>query len=229
MATYSTLRGRVLSLTDQTGVTTTQTVAEIGLEEAMKYVATKVELPSLHKSATYTWGASDTYAELSADFGVSDFETPDVLYVNNIPYDFREYEEWLQLKESPTIDRRNLSTAATVDERPDRVWTMDSSDNIYVNPVSTDNTLLLRYLAAPAAYGDGTGTPELPSFFDGILVAGAQRVVQQYITDPEAPISFYQLFKALDPQIMELDLHLKSKRQHRKIRLARSYRTPRGY
>lgn len=226
MATYSTLRGRVLSLTDQTGVTTTEGVAEIGLEEAMKYVATKVELPALHKTATYTWTASDTEANIVTDFGVSDFETPDVLYVNNIPYDFREYEEWLQLKESPTIDRRNLSTAATVDERPDRVYTIDSSNNIYLNPVATGNVLTLRYFSAPAAYGDGSGTPELPTFFDGILVAGAQRVVQQFIIDPEAPVSFYQLFKALDPQIQELDFHLKSKRQHRKIRISRSYRIP---
>lgn len=226
MATYSTLRGRVLSLTNQTGVTVVETIAEIGLEEAMKYVATKVELPALHKSASYTWLSSDTYADLATDFAVSDFETPDVLYVNEIPYDFREYEEWLQLKASPTINRVNLSSPATVDERPDRVYTIDSSDRIYLDPVSEDDVLLLRYLAAPAAYGDGSGSPELPSFFDGILVAGAQRVVQQYITDPEQPISFYQLFKALDPQIMELDLHMKSKRQHRRIRLARSYRTP---
>jgi len=226
MTIYSALLAKALTLVDSTGVTQAASIGEIALEETMKYVASKVYLSGLVSSATYTYGASDTYVELSADLGISDFETPEHLYVDDVPYVFREWHTWKQLKNSPGARRTDLSSATTNDDRPLRVYTLDPNDRLYIYPISAGNVVDFYYRTSPAAYGDGSGTPEMPALFDSLLVNGAVMYLKEYIREPEQIINPYELFKKLDPQIQELDIHLNSKRSRRQMKLARSYRIP---
>lgn len=227
MSTYTELRDKVLTLTDQVGVTDSSNVAKVGLEEAMKYVASKVYIQALHPTATYTWQDGDTEISILADFGVSDFETPVGLFVDEIPYDYREYFQWLSLRNSPGGQRYYLTDPGTSDERPGRVWTINESDSVEIYPdPRVDDEILLIYRTIPAPFGDGSGSPEIPSLFEGILMSGAELVVKQYVRDPETVLDFYSLFKVLDPHIQELDFHLNSKRNKFQIKLSRSYRIP---
>lgn len=206
-------------------------IAEIALEEALKYVAQKVYLPALVASATYTWGVSDTEASLSSDFGISDFETPVLLLVaenassTGVPYVFREWLEYEQIRAVPGGIRVNLTSATSYDERPDRVYTLNPSNELIAYPIKAGNVLTLYYRKSPAAYSDA-GTPEMPSLFDSILVNGAVMYLKEYIREPEQIINPYKLFKDLDEQIEELDHHLKSQRQRRPMKLSARYRIP---
>lgn len=225
MTTYSTLLDRALKLTDSEDVTQAEAVGQIALEEALKYVASKVYLPDLVASASYTYTDSDTYVDISADLGISDYETPEYLYIDDIPYVYREWHEWKILKNSPGQVREDLSSPLTYDERPNRVYTIDPNNRIYIYPVSEDDVVEFFYRKSPAAYTSG-GTPEMPSLFDSILVNGAVMYIKEYIREPEAIINPYELFSKLDPQIEELDRHLNSKRSKPHIRLSRRYRIP---
>lgn len=223
MATYGTLKDRVLRLTEQIGVVDAGEVAKIALEEVVKYVSTKVVLPQLIGSATYTWQSSDTSASIAADFGVSDYETPVRLYVDDVPYEYREFLVYKDLKSVPLGYRDGISSEDIYDERPQKCWTVNFSNEIELDPVSTGAVLQLYYAKPPASYSDA-GTPELPARFDHILVTGAVLVLKEYLREPEQIIDYYTLFSALDNQIRELDIALNSLRKRNVIKIHPRYR-----
>ncbi|RMH38000.1 MAG: hypothetical protein D6694_12785 [Gammaproteobacteria bacterium] len=225
MATYQTLRDRALALTGNTGVTDITTVAEYGLEEAMKYVASRVYLFDLIKSATYTWQSSDTSVSIegSSGFNASDYSTPVRLYVNDIPYDMLEYFTYKDLKKIPGTERLYVTEIDSVDARPSKAFAINPSKEIELDPVSAGDVLTLYYKKQPAPYGDGTGTPEIPSEYDHILVNGAILYIQAFIEMQEVGqqgvVNIRTLLSALDPDIRELDIELNHKRArtHAKI------------
>ena len=227
MSTYSELLDDVLTLTDQTGVTPATNIAKIGLVRTLKYISSRVYLPDLVPSATYTWGASDTEALLSTDFVVTDYSTPVVLFVNDIPYVYRDYLQWKQLQNSPGKSyRENISSVPTLDERPARCFTIQSNETLYVRPVAEGDVLELFYKKEPGAYGDGSGTPEMPSEWQWLLVDGAIAFVQAWERNQEKILPPAKLFTFLDDSIQELDIALNSQRARGKMRLSHSYRIP---
>lgn len=228
--TYENLRDRALSLTTgSTSVTTLQAVAETGLEESMKYVASKVEIPKLISSATYTWGASDTSANIETDFNITNYQTPELLLVgtstDKIPYQFRPHHAWNILKNLPVDSARELITGTDyTDSRPSRCWSIDKDDNIILTPINEGQILEFYYTIEPSSYGDGTGYPEIPSLFDHILVSGACLFLQHFILQPEQIINPYSLLKNLDEQIQELSIHLNTKYRTFIHKIPKSYR-----
>ena len=233
MATYSTLKSRVLTKLDSTGVTDVGSMVEIGLEEAMRYVASKVSLPGLISSAEYQWQDGDTSASISSDFSVSGFEIPHLLFVKKSaptiddkgkPYDFLEYDTWIQLKAVPSRDRISILTTAINDELPDRSWTIESEDNVIILPLpEEDDYVTLFYYTSPAAYSDA-GTPELTAQFHYILEEGARLIGDHYKKDPDEIIPYPQLLSGIDPLISELHVHLNSRRKRHNYKVAKSYR-----
>lgn len=228
MTTYSTLVSKALILSEQEDVTSAQDVAEIAIIEALKYVATKVYVPELIGSATYTWTSLDTSISLVSDFGVSlsVYAGPARLYVNEIPYDYRDYLVYLDLKNVASGDRVFITQPLTSDENPDRVYTIDLSNNIIPDPEPVDGQdVVFYYHKMPAAYASG-GTPEIAPSFDSLLVNGTVLWLKEWLRDPEQIINPYELFQKLDPQIKEMDLRFASNRRRDHIRLSKSYRIP---
>lgn len=231
MATYAELLADTLSMCDQTGVTPASDIAKIALVRCMKYVAARVYIPALEPSASYVWVDGDTEAALVADFGITltDFISPELLLVNGVPHAYRDYKEWIQLKASPARGYRDsISEAPTLDERPTKSYTLDTSNNIIISPVpNAGDTVQLFYRTPVAAYGDGSGSPEIHTDWDHILVDGAVAWIQAWERNQDEIITPGQIFSALNPQIEEMNNSLNSSRQRRKLRLSASYRIPR--
>jgi hypothetical protein len=141
---------------------------------------------------------------------------------------FRDYIEWTQLKAVPNGYRIGVGAPPTRDERPTHVYTIDQSNNILIEPIpKEDDILTLFYRTPPAAYGDGSGTPEIQTDYEHLLVDGAVSWVQNWERNQDEIVPPGKIFKLLDPAIKEMDDNLNSGRQQRKLRLASSYRIPR--
>ena len=234
--TYSQLRDSALILVDSsTDATDLRQIAQVALEETMKYISQRVELPGLIKSATATWGASTVSIPLGVGgFGITNYDTPNRLYIRldstatapGIPYDFREYLHWLDLSAVPDAVhyRSDSFEVLTGDERPSRCYTIDHSNNLIAAPVAEDNVLTFYYNIAPAAYAD-SGIPELPAAsFDSILVSGAVLVLKEFIREPDVIVDPYTILGSLDKQISQLDSFLNSRRRRRVLNIHSSYR-----
>lgn len=229
---YSQLRDKVLTLCDQTGSTDATAVVQVALEETLKYIASQVELPGLLSSATATWGAATTSLGIVADFVVSDYASPDRLYVKKdaatagygVPYDYVEWLHWNDLKAIPAGDiRSDLWDVNVLDERPNKAWTINFDDEILIEPYATDNVLTLVYFKEPAAYTDG-GFPEIPPKWDYILVNGATLILKEWLREGDIIIDAHSILKALDPQIALMDMEMNSKRQRGNLKISHRYR-----
>lgn len=231
MATYSTLLSNVLTLCDCVGDTGASNVAKIALELTMRLVSSRVYLRGLVGSATYIVVDPDLSVAIGVGgFGITDYSTPNRLYVNAIPYDFREYLDWLDLKSVPNGVRLFITEANTYDARPSRAWTIDDTNSIIADPLSVGDVLTFKYNKQPAAYADA-GTPELPVEFDTILVSAASNVVKEYLKDPDQIANIYDLIASpsVIAQIEELDNKQNSNRKRRRLRMARSYSAPKPW
>jgi hypothetical protein len=225
MATYLQLKTKVLKLVEQVGSSDVAAIAEIGLEETMKFVAIRVPLASLRGTALYTWQSGDTEANIATDFGVANFEFAERLFVANVPYAFRDYATSLDLQNTPGARRMALFEPFTQDERPAKSWTIDDSSNIIPYPVNVGNELKLRYIKSPAPYADAT-VPEIPTLFDFILVNGATMICKEYLLPSEKKglLNPYAILQALEPQINELDIYLHTLRKDNVIKIHPAYR-----
>lgn len=242
MSTYTALRDRALGQVGCTGQTEAQSLAAVALEEAMKFVAFHVRIASLIATATATAPASP---ELEANaitieggggtFGVTSgvFQAPDRLYVKQdstivdigVPYDFLEYDHYQDLKNIPSLLRTGVMDSSVLDERPRRSYTITPSSKIWAEPLTEGNVLTLRYRTVPAAYGAGSGTPEIMPMFDYILVKGAVLALKEWLREPEEIITMWELFeKGLLKDVQRYDNFLNSQRKRGHFRIHRSYR-----
>lgn len=216
MATYGTLKANALTLLESTGATDVGAVIEIALHEAMNYIASKVRLDDLIESASFTCSSDDDSIPLGVSgFAVSDLVTPVELYVGDsatddgVRYVYRRYMEWRRLKTVPNAKRYGVWNDPD-DLRPGYCFTIDSSDNVLLNPTANSGDVVtLFYEKAPAAY-NASNEPELNAKYHGIVLAGALLWGKEFIKEPETIINPYTLFAQLDPQIQEMELHLKA-------------------
>lgn len=224
MATYLSLLTTASTLADTTGQTDVEEVMKVAMVEALKYVATKITVPELRARATYTWVDGDETIPIGGGgFAVSSFTTPIRLYVNGVPYDYREWLEWLDLTNAPGGYRWTINQPATRDIRPARCWTINHDDEVEILPLPVeDDVIVLYYDTEPAAYSDG-GTPELNARFHNILVNGALLVGKEFLRDPDAILDMQALFSGLDDQIKELSIHQDSQRKRRGFRISSRY------
>lgn len=230
--TYLQLRDRVLTFCDQVGSDDAAELVEAALEESMKYITSKIELPGLLHSAQATWGSSTTSLSIVTDFGVADYASPDRLYVKKdstadnygLPYDYVEWMHWHDLKSVPSGDiRDSIFSPASLDERPARAWTIENNDLIHISPYATDNVLSLFYFSEPAAYSDA-GTPEIPAKWDYILVSGGVLILKEWLREGDLVVEPRTILKGLDEQIAEMDSELSGKRKRGNLKISHRYR-----
>jgi len=236
MTTYDGLVSTVLELCDHVGSTDAQTVANRAMALCMRYVSSRVELPSLIGSASFTWGALTTSAPLftSQGFNITEstYGSPNRLYVKRdssatdpgIPYEFLEYVHWLDLKSAVSGGARSsLFEPPSNDERPQYAYTIDHSNALIAYPIAENNVLKFYYNKLPAAFAGGA-TPEIPAQFDYILINGASLYLKEWIREPADILDSYRIFQSLNPQIEEMDSFLNARRKRRQLKLANSYR-----
>ena len=241
MATYQDLRDRALAQVSAVGQTEAQTVAQQALEEAMKFVAFHVRIPTLIAKATATAGASpdlesNAIAIETTGFSVTagQFQVPDRLYVKKdsgtveigTPYDFFEYHHFQDLKNAPseTGMRYSIYTPWSMDERSNFSWTITPDKKVWATPLAQNNVLTLYYRKVPAVYGAST-VPEIDTLFDHILVNGAVLALKEYLREPAEVSTMWGLFEAgLMRDIERYDNFLNGQRKRSRITLHRSYR-----
>ena len=240
--TYETLRDRALSQTGNLGQSEAESVAQIALEEAMKFVAFHVRIPTLIASAIATAPASPALEAnaIALEGGAGTFQIspgvyqcPDRLYVKKdsttvgygTPYNYIEYHHYLDLKQVPAGQRIGLLDAETFNEAPDFPWTITPSQKVWSESLAEANILTLFYRKSPAAYGDGTGTPEILPKYDYLLVNGAKIAVEYFLREPAEMKTMWRLFEEhLIPDVQRYDLEINGQRKRSSIKLHRSYR-----
>lgn len=238
MSTYGTLRDRATARVGLTGQSEAEGIAQAALEEAMRYISFIVRVPSLVGSATATAPASPTLEAnaITLDTGgfniLSSYSTPDRLYVKKssaivgygTPYEFLEYNHFIDLKSLAGGARTDLFRPGLLDERPDFSYTITPANTIWAYPLTQNNVLTLFYRKTPAAYS-GAATPEILPMFDYILVNAAEIVLKEWLREPAELTDMWELFEAkLGSQIRQYDLHLQSQRHRTHYRIHRSYR-----
>lgn len=238
MATYDALRDRALGQVGCTGQTEAQAIAQQALEEAMKFVAFHVRIPSLIASATATAPASPMLESNAIAIGVggfavsSTYQCPDRLYVKTnsnaaeigTPYEFMEYHHFQDLKNIAAGARIGVLDSVTLDERPDFCWTVTPSDKIWATPLKEDNVLTLVYRKVPAAYS-GSSSPEILAMFDFILVNGAVIALKEWLREPADITTLWTLFESgLMKDVQRYDLFLNGQRKRSHLKIHRSYR-----
>jgi hypothetical protein len=241
MSTYATLRDRALDQVGCTGQTEAQTVAQVALEEAMKFVAFHVRIPSLVASATATAPASP---ELEASaialtggastFGITTgvFQCPDRLYVKKdstttgygAPYEFYEYPNFIDLQSIPANQRTGLYDSGLFDERSRFSYTITPTDKVWAQPLTAGNVLTLFYRKSPAAYS-GSATPEITPMFDYMLVNAAVLALKEWLREPAELTTLWALFEqGLAMDIQRYDSFINGRRKRSHLRIHRSYR-----
>lgn len=238
MATYEQLRDRALGRVGCTGQSEAQTIAQVALEEAMKFVAFHVRVPSLIASATATAPAdpeleSNAIALDASGFNIaSTYQCPDRLYVKRdntvtdigTPYEFLEYHHFQDLKSVPIKERSGVIESGFGDERPRFCYTITPNDKLWAQPLQEDNVLTLVYRKVPAAYS-GAASPEILPMFDYILVNGAEIALKEWLREPAEISTLWSLFEAgLMRDVERYDSFLNSQRKRTQLRIHRSYR-----
>ena len=238
MSTYQTLRDRALSRVNCVGATEAQTIAQAALEECMRFVAFHVRIASLIAKATATAPASPQLEAnaITLDTGgfnvLSTFQTPDRVYSKKdssttgygTPYEFREYHHFLDLQSQPMAARQGIFYPAFYDERPQYCYTITPDSKIWLAPVVVNNVITLFYRKTPAAYAN-QGVPEIHTLFEHILTTGAELALKEWLREPDAIISMWQLFDSnLMTQIEENDRQINGGRKRRQLKIHKSYR-----
>lgn len=238
MTTYSALRDRALSQVSCTGQTEAESLAATALEEAMKFVAFHVRIPSLIAEAAATAPANPMLEASAITLGASGFniaatyQAPDRLYVKNSSastergpaYEFLEFNHFLDLKNIPNSNRAGIFTPATYDERPYLVYTITPTDKIWATPLAAGNVLSFFYRKSPAAYS-ALVAPEILPMFDYILVNGAVVALKEWLREPDSITTWWTLFEqALTKDVQRYDLFLNGQRKRSHLQIHRSYR-----
>lgn len=240
MSTYLVLRDRALRQASAYGQTEAQTVAQIALEEAMKFVAFNVRVPSLIAKATATAPASPTL-EANAigltsvggfNISASTYQCPDRLYVKKdsstveigTPYEVLEYHVFQDLKNIPSGNRIGVDSYGIFDERPQYSYTITPDGALWAQPLTVSNVLTLFYRIQPAAYADGS-TPEILPLFDYILVKAAVLAVKEFLREPAEVTDMWTMFEgALMEDVKRYDQHLQGQHRRTTLKIHRSYR-----
>jgi len=241
MATYQELRDRALNQVGCLGQSEAQTVAQIAMEEAMKFVAFHIRVPSLIAKATATAPASPNLEAnaISLEGGAGTFQippgvyqAPDRLFVKRTsttedygtPHEYIEYHHFLDLKAIVTGPRVSLYAPALGDERPDFSWTITPDNKVWCSPISEGNVITLFYRKNPAAYS-GAATPEILPRFDYILVNAAVLALKEWLREPEALTTLWTLFQnGISDDVKQYDSELQGQRRRSHLRIHRSYR-----
>lgn len=238
MSTYDQLRDRSLNQVQLLGASDAQIVAQIALEEAMKYVAFNVRVPSLIGSATATAPANASLEASAIDLGASgfnissSFQCVDRLYVKKdsstailgTPYEYEEYNIFQDLKAVPSANRHSVFCSATSDERPRYSYTITPAGKLWAQPLTQNNVLTLFFRKVPAPYS-GNNTPEILAMFDWILVNAAVLALKEWLREPEAITSLWMLFdQYLKADVEKYSLFLKGQRKRTHLKIHRSYR-----
>ena len=212
-------------------------LAEIALAECVKFVSFHIRVAALVGSATATAPASpeleSNALSITTDFSISDFRTPDRLFVKQnsssvekgAPYEFLEYDTALDLLYSPSsrfgITRDSDSYG---DDIPERWYTITPSNKIWARPLSEGNVLTFFYRKEPAAFVAGN-TPEINPQFDWILTKGAVLAIKEAQREPDRIMSMWDLFSAgLGDDLDRYDSFLNGRRKRDEIRIHKSHR-----
>lgn len=236
--TYATLRDRALSQVGCLGQSEAQIVAQTALEEAMKFVAFKVRIPSLIASATFTALASpdlevNAIPLGSAGFNISSsYQAPDRLYiavdsnatVPGLPYEFLEYAYFLDLQAIPSTIRIGISSPYTADDRPLYCYTITPANTVWIRSIVQGNIVTFYYRISPVAY-NSSSSPEILPMFDYILVNGAVIALKEWLREPAEVTTLWSLFEAgLTPDTQKYDEFLNGQRKRSHLKVHRSYR-----
>jgi hypothetical protein len=237
MRTYQQLRDEVLKIANEVGSTDAEEVVAALLEQSMRYISTKVELPRLIRSAVATWGEDvESFPLFSnpAGFSINEniFGSTNRLFVKKeatarspgIPYDFQEYMHFLDLQSVPGgSGRPDIFEPSRVDERPRHAWTITPDDRVVIDPVATSNVATLFYNQLTNSYV-GAAVPEIPPKFEHILINGALSGIKEWQREPDTILDLDKIFQILDPQISELDSFLRGRRQRHNLKMGHRYR-----
>lgn len=235
MATYNDLKTRVLKFCDAVGSTDAGNIAELALEETLRFISEQIDLPDLIDKAQYTWTGSESSVALhgASGFNITQslFSSPNNLFVKKdtdsedygTPYDYVEYLPWLQLKAAPSgMVRDAIFEPPSIDERPSRSYTIDLTHSLNCEPVTAGNVLTLFYNKPQAAY-NASATPELPPKYEQLLVNGAVLILKEWIREPDHLLDPTTILQPLVPQIKELERHRRSNRRRNTLHLSRRY------
>lgn len=238
MATYEELRDRALRQVSCLGQSEAQSVAQTALEEAMKFVAFHVRVPSLIASATATAPANPMLESSAITIGLGGFnvaatyQCPDRLYIKKdsstvdigIPYDFLEYHIFQDLKAIPCGTRVGIFEPSTIDERPTYCYTITPDNKLWATPSAEGNVLTLFFRKSPAAYS-ALVVPEILPLFDYILVNGAVIALKEWLREPEQITTLWSLFEeGLATDVQRYISFLNSQRKRTQLKIHRSYR-----
>lgn len=236
--TYEQLRDAALKRVGHLGQSDTEQVAEAALEEAMKFVAYYVRIPSLIGSATATAGASpmlesNAITLSTGGFNItSTYQAPDRLNVKRtsadtdigIPYTYYEYHVFQDLRNIPGLYRYGLSGPAVNDESSDYAYTITPDGKLWATPLAENNILTLYFRKSPAAYS-GSAYPEILPLFDTILVNAAETVLKEFVREPEAIVNMWELFERhLIMDIDKYDQFINGQYNRSELKMHRSYR-----
>lgn len=239
MSTYLQLRDAALNQVGCAGQAEAQTLAQVALQEAMKYVAFHVRVPSLIASATATAPANPTLEAnaITLDTGgfniLSTFQCIDRLYIKKdstitdigTPYEYLEYHYFQDEKSVPANERVGIINTGAWDCRPKRSYTITPGNALWAYPLVQNNVLTLVYRIVPAVYGDST-IPEVLPMFDYILVKGAVLALKEFLREPDSITTMWDLFdQYLMTDCQRYDLFLNGQRKRTHMRIHRSYRT----
>lgn len=238
MSTYQDLRDRALNQVGCLGQAEAQTVAQVALEEAMKFVSFHVRVPSLISSATATAPANPSLEANAITLGgggfaiTATYQCPDRLYIKKDssvaeigqPYEFLEYHHFQDLKSIPAGMRLDVFDTALLDERPEFSYTITPDNKLWAQPITQNNVLTFVFRKSPAVYAAAT-VPEIVPLFDFILVNGAVIALKEWLREPESITTLWTLFEqGLMKDVEKYDLHVNGQRKRSKLRIHRSYR-----
>lgn len=241
-ATWNNLLADVLTLTESVGATDVTAVAKIYLFRTLKYIARMADLDGLVGWASRPWLTTDVSALIAGTnpttgFGITDFQTPYYLMVggpdaNTIPSPYvpLAYKDWLILK-GASIDGRWGLDSVVSDQRPSKVFTVDYTDNLLLDPLPPNaSTVTLYYFKSPTPFDDGTGFPPVVDDWNDLIVDGAVLLTRAYIENPGGEkINVYKILSALDEQITQMVITLEGKGYRRtQIRISSNYSTKTG-
>lgn len=191
MSTYNELASEVLGKLDQSLSTTGDVLTQVQTEIQRTNEKLCVDLRPkelLVSVGPVNISSITTSIPLNlGGFGVSNMDLPFQLRVDyktqttveDLEWEFKEWETWLQLKNS-------LEGNA----RPTRVWTIDPSNNIFLSlyPTSPDTwDTYLHYYKATAVFS-GSAEPELPKMHHWLISVGASLSFPQYFQGDRATL-----------------------------------------
>lgn len=221
--TYNNLLDDVLLFTDAVGASDATNVAKVGLRFALSYISRKANLNGLVRSKSYTWLESDVAVSLTdvGGFNISDFQYPYYMMVGTltetpVPYHYMDFKDW-QILKAVAVGGRVALDAAFFDGRFDRAFTLDYDNKIQITPTVSSLPVTLYYYKEPAAFGDGSGSPEISSAWTDMMTHAAIEMVRFYLENPDKPVPMVSILQSMDREIDMFKIHLEGSGYRRNI------------